>query len=330
MARLVALWSTLAGFAHAETAKDAPVRAAAGGAPTIAGQAGFSASVRKAAGAAPVLLAVVKNAIEARSADGQFKATIVPGPFDQAVYDPTLELLWVRHEASLDVWDLRQEKPTAIPVLVDAPEEGDFEIVRGEHRVHPPGMCVVPGTTTINWQKHPSVSVKGFDEMDTPPHPRLEGAAWLARQLDRSGRQVSQSRLPLPAASGQGTKVTLSRSVGKCPDRKECGSGVPFGSTGWTLVIGTEDPGSDCEHYRCLLHDPQAKTFGKPPMPTQWKADAQRSMLGDCGLYRFEPGGKWFAINNQVCAVGGGCQDLGKSAQVLGWLDGEQDVGTDN
>ncbi|MFL5304373.1 MAG: hypothetical protein ACJ8F1_04140 [Polyangia bacterium] len=252
----------------------------------------------------------MSNGIEARSADGHFKSTLTPGPLDEAVYDASLELLWIRRVGVLEVLDLRQEKPKAIPILADAPDEGDFQIVRGDHVVRPPGMCIVPGTTTITWTKRPSVKVKGFDEMDTPPHPRLEGAAWLAKQFDRPARDVPSARLGLPAAADQG--------------------GVPFGRTGWSLVVAAEDPGSDCAHYRCLLHDPRTKTFGKPPAPAQWKPEARRSMLGDCGLYRFEAGGKWFAINNQVCAVGGSCWTVAKSAQVLGWLDGEQDVGADN
>ncbi len=290
---------------------------------------GLAASLRKSAAGGPVVLVLADRAIEARSADGAFKTQIVPGPINQALYDAELELLWVRRHHRLEVWDLRQDKPRATPILVDSPDLGDFAVVRGEHAVHQSGTCIVPGTTTVVWDKRPSVKVEGFDEMDTPPHPQLEGAAWLTSQYHRPLRKVSLTRATLPAVAGQGARVGLPHGVGKCPDKNECGSGVAFGSTGWTLVVGTEDAGSDCQHYRCLLYDPQAKAFGKPPLPSQWKPEAQRTLLADCGLYRFEVRGKWFAIDDQLCGVGGTCSKLGKSAQVIGWLDGENDVGTD-
>jgi hypothetical protein len=290
---------------------------------------GFAAAARKASHGAPVLLVIVDDAVEARSADGSFKAVIAPGPVGGAVYDPELQLLWVRRVGQLEVWDLTQDKPKAIPILADAPDQGDFAIERGDHQVHPPGTCVVPGTMTVKWSKHPSVEIKGFDEMDSPPQPRLVGAAWLAKEAARPLRSVPAARAPLPAPPAK-ANVSIPRAVGKCTSPGDCGSGVPFGETGWTLVVASQEPGSDCQHFRCLLHDPQAKTFGKPPRPAKWKPEAQKSMLGDCGLYRFEAGGKWFAVNDQVCAVGGACSTVAKSAQAIGWLDGGRDVGTDD
>jgi hypothetical protein len=291
---------------------------------------GLAAASRKAAGTTPLLIAIVGDAVELRSADGAFKTPLARGPVASAVYDASLELVWVRRLGQLEVWDLRQEKPKAIPILADAADEGTFDIQRGDHHVGPGGMCIVPGTMTVHWSKRPTVEILGFDEMDSPPHPRLVGAAWLAKEFARKSRAVPSAKAPLPGPASKESRVPIPRTVGRCSTPDDCGSSVPFGSTGWTLVVGKEDPGADCQHYRCLLFNPATKSFGKPPMPTDWKPAAQKSMLGDCGLYRFDATGKWFAIDDQVCAVGGTCSTLGKSAQVVGWLDGENDVGTDN
>jgi hypothetical protein len=317
------------GSANAQKGPAAPGGARGeGGAAAQALEGGLAATARRAAGAAPVLLAIVGDAVELRSADGAFKTTLARGPVASAVYDPALELVWVRRLGQLEVWDLRQDKPRAIPVLADAADEGDFAIQRGDHRVAPGGACIVPGSMVVHWSKRPSVEVLGFDEMDAPPQPRLVGAAWLAREAGRPARAVPLTTTPLPAPAGSESRVTLPGTVGRCSEPRQCGSGVPFGGTGWTLVVGAEDQGADCQHFRCLLRDPQAKTFGKPPLPATWSREPRRSMLGPCGLYRFAAGGKWFAVDDRVCAVGGSCSTLGPSAQVFGWLDGEHDLGS--
>jgi hypothetical protein len=55
--------------------------------------------------------------------------------------------------------------------------------------------------------------------------------------------------------------------------------------------------------------------------------NANSSVIGSCGPYRFDLSGKWYSSENQLCAAGGTCRALG-AALMLGWFDGEQDVGT--
>ena len=317
--------SALCGQASAQNkSTDTPPTKPDGGAPVATADTGLAATLRKGAGGAPVLLAIVNAAVEARSADGKFKLLIAPGPLDDAVYDAALELIWVRRPGTLEVWDLREQKPKAIPILTDAVDQGDFTIERGNHDVNAGGMCEVTATMTIKWSRHPSVEIVGYDD---PPQPRLVGAAWLRAEFERPLRPVSLTRSD-PMLTDE-SHVRVPRKVGTCSYPPYCGRGVPFGNTGWTLAIASEEQG-DCEHLACVLYDPRAKKFGKPPLPEKWKPSAQKSMLGACGLYRFELGGKWFAVEDQVCAIGGSCSTLADSARVIGWLDGEHAVGTDD
>jgi hypothetical protein len=319
--------SALCGRASAQkSSAEAPPAKPNGAAAVVKPDTSLAAVLRKGAGGAPVLLAIVNDAVEARSADGTFKLVIAPAPAADAVYDAALELIWVRRLGQLEVWDLREDKPKAIVILADAPDLGDFTIERGNHLLSPRGMCDVTGTMTIKWSKHPSVAIVGYDDAE-PLRPRLVGSAWLASQFDRPLRSVSLTRADpsLTAVS----HVWVPRKVGTCSDPQDCGRGVPFGNTGWTLVVVSEEQG-DCEHFGCVLYAPRTKRFGKPPLPEKWKPNAQKSMVGECGLYRFEPEGKWFVVTNQVCAVGGTCSTLAELARVIGWLDGERDVGTDD
>ncbi len=295
-----------------------------GGAAAAAVDVGFAASLRKAAGGVPVLLASVNDAVEARSADGKLKLLIAPAPIEAAVYDAELELLWVRRRESLEVWDLREIKPRAIPIVVEMGDLAEFSIERGSHHVGPE-WCMVSGTLRVSWSKRPSLQAMGLDGDEVRPPPRLVGSAWLVDELDRPLRSVSLTRSD--PTLGESTRVPLPRKVAACPDPQDCGRAVPFGSTGFTLVTASEESG-DCEHYRCLLFDPRTKRFGKPPLPDKWSPKAQKSMLAECGLYHFEPGGKWFAIDDRICAVKGACATLGDSVAAIGWLDGEHDVGT--
>jgi hypothetical protein len=324
---VAAIASALCGRASAQKGGSAPPAKPDAGAPVAAVDPGFSAALRRAAGGSPVLLAMVDNAVEARSADGKFKLVVAPDPVQDAVYDAELELVWVRRIGQLEVWDLREEKPKAIPILADAADDGDFWIDHGLHQVSPGGQCDVSSTMIVRWTKHPFVEVVGLDE-NAAPRPRLVGSLWLTEQFSRPLRSVAQTRTDLPALLDK-THVVIPRKVGTCADPEDCGGGVPFGNTGWLLVVAAEAPGADCRHFECVLYDPRTKKFGKPPLPGKWKASAQKAMLGECGRYRFEPSGRWFAIHEQVCAVGGTCSTLAESARVIGWLDGEADVGTD-
>ncbi|HEX3696363.1 MAG TPA: hypothetical protein VH374_13355 [Polyangia bacterium] len=283
-------------------------------------------AVRDAAAGSPVLLVLSDNAVEARSADGKFKRVIVPGPVQQAIYDPALDLLWVRRLNSIEVWDLRQPKPKAVPVIAAVSEEGEFTVeMKGNRSLRLPSACVVSGTTQLKWVKPPSVGLLGFDEGE-PPKPRLVGGPWLNAQFERTARPLTITRADLPAF---GTKpvVDLPASVGKCDEPGQCGTAVPFGATGWNLVYAGESPGEDCRHFRCLLHDPATGKFGKPPLPARWLPAAKGAAIGECGLYRFDSSGKWFAIGGKLCTAGGTCADLG-DATPLGWIDGERDIGT--
>jgi hypothetical protein len=264
--------------------------------------------------------------VEARSADGKLKRVIVPGPVQQAIYDGVLDLLWVRRLHTIEVWDLRQARPKALPMIADVSEEGEFTVeMKGSRSLRVTSACVVPGSTQLKWTKRPSVGLLGFDEGE-PPKPRLVGAAWLTAELERVSRSIAISPADLPAF---GTKAVadLPGRVGMCDEPGQCGTGVPFGATGWNLIYAGESPDGDCRHFRCLLHDPATGKFGKPPLPDQWLPGAKPALIGDCGLYRFDASGKWFAIGGKLCSLRVGCANLG-DATPLGWLDGERGIGT--
>jgi hypothetical protein len=276
----------------------------------------------------PVLLFLVhETGVEARSADGKLHRKIVTGPVQDAVYDAKLDLLLLRREGRGEIVDLRQAKPKPKPIVTDMGNLGEFSVHTPDDRtLQGPGVCVVPGSIDVLWADPPSVKILGFDEGE-PPAPKLVGAAWLAKELKRVPRAVTVQKATLPLF-GVEPVVKLPRRVAKCDEEgKECGTAVPFGASGWQLVFAGEDEGADCRHYRCLLRDPATGKFGKPPLPAKWSDDAKPALIGECGLYRFDSSGKWYAIGTKLCEVGGACQTV-KGMEPLGWIDGEQDVGT--
>jgi len=275
-----------------------------------------------------VLLYLVNaTGVQARSADGKLRRTIVAGPVQEAVYDAPLEVLWIRREGRAEIVDLRKPKPKPVPIVTDMGDLGEVTVHTSDNRVlQSPGVCVVPGTIDVKWADPPSLKVRGFDEGE-PPTPQLVGADWLTKELTRPARPIKVARADLPAF-GSEPVVKLPKGVGKCgKGESECGTAVPFGASGWQLVFAGEDRDEDCRHYRCLLRDPATGKLGKPPLPSKWSDDAKPALIGECGLYRFDPSGKWYAIGPKLCAAGGACQTV-KEMNPLGWLDGGQDVGT--
>jgi hypothetical protein len=284
-------------------------------------------SLRTAANGSPVLLVLVDRAVQARSADGKLSREIAKAPVQKAVYDPTLDLLWVRRSDRLEVIDLRQSAPAAIPIATGLGHEGEFVIqMKGGRTLRAPTVCDVAGSVIVKWTAPVSIKTDGFDE-NGPPHPRLVGAPWLTKELGRARRQVAHERLELPVAD-QKPAMKLADLIGKCPDPGTCGTAVDFGKTGWQLVYTGEDEGEDCRHYRCLLRDSTNGKVGKPPRPGEWSTEPSEATIGQCGLYRFDPSGRWYAIGRKLCSAEKECIDLG-AAQPIGWLDGGPDVGTD-
>jgi hypothetical protein len=285
--------------------------------------------LRAAAAGSPVLLYLVnETGVWARSADGKLSRSIARGPVQEAIYDPKLDLLWVRRSGKVEVMDLRQPKPKAIPIVTEISDLGEINVPSvGKQTLTTPKVCVVPGSVDITGGSSPSVGVRGFDEGE-PPTPKLVGKAWLTKEANREPRAIKLEKASLPAF-GTEAVVKLPGKVAKCAeDPKECGTAVAFGASGWQLVFAGEDEGEDCKHYRCLLRDPATGKMGKPPLPAKWSDDAKPNLVGECGLYRFDPSGKWYAIDTKLCAVGGTCQTI-KEMIPLGWLDGGQNVGTD-
>jgi hypothetical protein len=310
---IVASWAAGCDYAQAQPAPPASTAA-------------FADTLRKAAGAQPVFFLLADGAVEARSVEGALRRTIVSAPVQEGLYDAALDLLWVRREGRLEVVDLRKANPVPVPIVADMGDEGEFVIeTRDKRTLRIPGVCVVRGSVEVKWVDHPSVHVRGFDEGE-PPKPRLVGANWLKQELKRDRRDVKLERATLPAF-GATPVVKLPKKLAKCASPAECGTAIPFGGSGWQLVYAGEDQGEDCQHYRCLLRDPATGKFGKPPVPATWLPNVNSSVIGSCGPYRFDLSGKWYSSENQLCAAGGTCRALG-AALMLGWLDGEQDVGT--
>lgn len=305
----------LAGCNHAQAQQPSPAPVAS-----------FADTLRKAAAGQPVFFLLAAGVVEARSVNDTVRRSVVAAPVQEALYDPALDLLWVRREGRLEAVDLRKANPTPVPIVADMGEEGEFVVrTKGKRILRIRGECVVRGSIEVKWFDHPSVNLLGFDEGE-PPKPRLVGANWLVQELDRGVREVKVQRTSLPAL-GAPPIVKLPKKVARCATPAQCGTAVPFGGSGWQLVYAGEDDGEDCQHYRCLLRDPATERFGKPPLPATWLPTANSTVIGSCGPYRFDLSGKWYGTETQLCATGGACRSLG-DALMLGWLDGEQDVGT--
>jgi hypothetical protein len=294
----------------------------AGSPPAAASSAVMSPAAPSSARAAPeppagaddeFLVVTASGDLVLRTAQGIVR--VLAESVSSALYDPTLELVWLEGD-SLRVVDLRQ--PGAAPVVIARDWVGTSELsIR-----HPASSlsnnetCDVGDATSLIWDENPKL--ERIDEQ--PRELQLDATDWLRAELHRAAREPSddgasslrseQPRVQLPAGA-------------RCDDPDECGRAVTFDASGLQLVLALTLLG-DCWHPYCLLHDPTTGAWSSPLLGDRWRG-AAGDRAGPCGMYAFDRSGTSFLIGDRLCGPDERCQDLG--GEALGWRNPGRNVG---
>jgi hypothetical protein len=211
-----------------------------------------------------------------------------------------------------EVVDLRQPKPVPIVIARAVPDVETFVIRHGaQETLENPGVCDPGSVLFIEWSNPPRAEVL----------PRELGAAhlvgtdWLMSQRNRS-----ILRVPRDASLELSDKrVPLRPRRAWCDETKLCGAALPFGGTGWQLVlVELRDVGGHCPSRKCVLFDPIRGLFAAPPDARRW-GSLPRTRPQACGPYRFDAAMTRYLAPTKLCTPGARCQPTG--GEVLGWLD---------
>lgn len=253
------------------------------------------------------------NALELRALGSAFKRRLAEHA-DLVLYDPKLELVWLRASDQLSVLDMRESPSDGmrpVPIASEVDEAPELVVDRGVDSIQLENGCDLSPILTLHWEQPP-----WWDTTEQERSDEIAGRAWLERERTRKSRTPSQ-RVVLGLDSDEHSRVKLPRTRLHCEDKELCGASVPFpGSTHQRLVITDQSEG-DCQHLQCLLFNSENGTFGTPPVPKAW-GSAQSAESGSCGPYRFNTDGSAFLVDDQLCTAGA-CQPLGGTA--VGWLD---------
>jgi hypothetical protein len=244
-------------------------------------------------------------------------------PFEQVLasrvanvlYIPELELVWYKVEDRLWVIDTRAlgpGKPEPVLIARGVPLVGGMRVERGGERfTEPDDAGDDEEDLRLHWDAEPWL--EGGEERKRIDH--LDGRAWLARERRRSVRPVP----PLQRFAAGGQRVALPAHPAQCDDPQICGAAVPFGRSGWQLLVAHEDHAGDFPEYACLFHDARTDAFATPPEARSW-GPAGEAPSGSCGPYAFNADGTVYLAENVVCKVGLACATL-RGGIGIGWLE---------
>jgi hypothetical protein len=252
------------------------------------------------------------NALELRALGSAFKRRLAEHA-DLVLYDPKLELVWLRAGDQLSVLDLRESPSDGmrpVPIASDVDEAPELVVDRGGDSIQLENGCDLLPILTLHWDQPPWL------EVDEERSDEIAGHAWLERERTRRSRSPSQ-RLVLGLDSDEHSRAKLPRARLHCEDKELCGASVSFPGSSHEQLVITDQSEGDCQHLQCLLFNPENDTFGTPPVPKSW-GSAQSVASGSCGPYRFNADGSAFLVDDQLCSAGA-CQPLGGTA--VGWLE---------
>lgn len=266
---------------------------------------------------------LVLHAPELTLIDRSGRRSVLATDVQEASYDAVSELVWLRTSSELRVYDLRQKdvwKPAESVLIASGVENGPSIWVSQEGAgVMPDDGCESP-SIQLDWTREPSI--EGM--LEPQESAKLEGQAWLARELNRPRRKVPggrHSEFDLRAAK---THSKLPKKLTSCDEPTDCGTSVPFASWGIELVLVYDQQGGDCWERKCVLHDPKTGQFARPPLAEHWGSLAE-TKAGSCGPFQFDATGDAFIYGQSLCTKDG-CTDLGGDA--VGWLEPGPTVGT--
>lgn len=224
---------------------------------------------------------------------------------DAALYDPELELVWLRDGDALSVLDLRRPQPEVVAVARGLPTVNRFSIERGDHLIETEDGCDLP-TVDLDWTDEPEIA----SELAESSGLRIVATNWLQTELGR------RTRAPVERREFADQRVRLPRKRLDCEDPSACGSTIAFGHAETDLVLVQEKMGGDCLQRACLIRDRQTDRYGTPPRPGSW-SQPQDAASGSCGPYLFDAAGENFLFGRWLCERAGTCIEL--SGRALGW-----------
>jgi hypothetical protein len=283
-------------------------------------------SLLEAAAGRPLLLALDgEGRLVARTVDGAFSRTLLPGPYGAGVADAQRDLVWLRGERALDVLDLRAT--SLAPVTVVTYPDGALEKL-GAELAEPPRWssdralfvqvatpCRRSAGLVLEWARDGASAAAwaaGF---------RAVAKSWLFAEERRTRNELG----PEPYPTGH-LRRKAPANVGTCKHdgrtevgRRRCGEAVPFGGTGLELVVvgaSTER----CPAEQCALVNPRSKKVS--PVPGFALDD---EAAASCGPFWFDRTGRFFLVGERVCTATLECTVVGRRA--LGWLEGGHLVG---
>ena len=282
-------------------------------------QTSWIKELRTRAGDQPVLLVRKPDgAVVGQTPDGKVSLPLITDAPADVLLDPGFELLWLHRKDSVDVVDLRQAKPVAIPIARGLPPDAGFVVSvddggDGLRSVFRQPGCERDMVVNLQWLSVPSLEL--IDKPRGKGTFTKAGKEWLRANRERGGER----RLDLAdfAGSGEPSKVTLPPKVAHCFRPGDCGHWLPFGPGGWRLVLTGMQAKDRCHLHQCLIFDPKTNNFASPVEPKKWgKADEVQQ--GSCGPFEFDQAGHFYLSGSKACSVQGGCTDLG--GEAIGWM----------
>ncbi len=225
-----------------------------------------------------------------------------------ALYDPTLELVWVEGE-SLGVVDLRVPGAEPIVIVREWPGTSSLSISHPASLVSSNETCDVGDLASLTWNENPKLERVAEQSSELP----LESKEWLRAQLERPARISAEDDYNLRTSE---SRIEVPADIWRCGvSDDECGRVVRFGAHDLELVLAASLLG-DCWHPFCLFHDPRENQWSSPLPGDHWRGDAGNKP-GPCGDYAFDVSGDTFLNVNRLCGPGNNCQLI--DGHVLGW-----------
>lgn len=232
---------------------------------------------------------------------------------DTALYDPALELVWMRDADRLLVLDLRAPKSTPVVIARGIPAVNRFSIEREPSSVETEDGCDLPAIA-LTWSKSPELEGMLVDG----PVGRIENSSWLRAMLDRQARHTGTRR------SFSDDRIALPKKLLHCEEPSACASTVAFGGPDQQLVLVRETMGGDCFQRACLVRNRQTGLFASALQLSDWKP-ATETRPGPCGPFHFDEAQSSFLVGRWLCKSGERCVSLEGTA--LGWLVPGDSVG---